>query len=181
MSSGSSSKEKENEGSSNYEMWSTSNSTIPQQNQSVASASGASCPDPTSFEDGLETMYTPLIHSQLGRQFQMAPGLAFPTGGHDNTAQKSILVRSMSFVPQNMGTPAYSAQLSMSPVPARSLPYPVPNVFTPYEKEFFYHFTNVLSPLLTTSNSNSSAINSAVIPLAMKDRKSIRLRMHCFS
>ncbi|KAF4633586.1 hypothetical protein G7Y89_g4518 [Cudoniella acicularis] len=55
-------------------------------------------------------------------------------------------------------------------VPAALPIFPIRGVDSNVRVRMFYHFTDVLSDLLTTSNSNNNPMKTALVPLALADR-----------
>lgn len=156
------------EGTASYEVWSNQNS-LSQQSPPVAPTYNADFAETTVLEDdGLETLYTPLAYSQHPL-FPLESGSSYLPGGYKQLDNMAIVVNStplgVEYI-RNVGDFNYHLPIS------RSLPYPIENIRTNAEKLFFYHFTEIFSHLLTTSNVTNviSPISEVVIPLAIKDR-----------
>lgn len=167
MTSGTVTRERVDEGSTSYGVWSTQN-PLQQQHAPVAQTYNTTFAEPTIFEDGLETLYTPLAHSQHSL-LPLESGSAYPPGRYENLNNLDMVMGSAPLVTQNMHI--LGGFNYLSPI-SRSLPYPIENIRTDVEKLLFYHFTEIFSHLLTTSNvtSDISPISEVVIPLAIKDR-----------
>jgi hypothetical protein len=104
----------------------------------------------------------------LGSQSQDTEAAMFSGYQHEpqNNAHCLISARE-DILPPAMGLIDTVAQETVLPP---ELPYLLKGIESDTQKCLFWHFTHVMSPLLTTSKGESNPMNSEVIPLAMRNR-----------